>query len=123
MTRAVPGERMHPPVDEPWQEKLGEAAKLLCRAERVAVLTGAGVSAESGVPTFRGAGGLWEGHRVEDVATPDAFGRDPRLVWRFYNMRRAALWAVRPNPGHHALARMEGRWGPDAFTLCTQNID
>jgi NAD-dependent deacetylase len=87
------------------------------------VLTGAGVSAESGVPTFRGSDGLWEGHRVEDVATPEAFARDPALVWRFYNLRRAKLWTVRPNPGHHALAELERRWGPARFTVCTQNID
>src|ERR1043166_6343323 len=91
--------------------------------ESIVVRTGAGVSAESGLPTFRGAGGLWEGHRVEDVATPEAFARDPALVWRFYNMRRANLWTVRPNPGHHALAVLEQRWGPERFTLCTQNID
>src|SRR5262249_27501630 len=81
------------------------------------------VSAESGVATFRGAGGLWEGHRIEEVATPEAFARDPDLVWRFYNMRRTALKSVGPNPGHFALAEMEKRWGPDNFTLVTQNID
>jgi NAD-dependent deacetylase len=115
---------MHPPIDvEPDEQEIRRAAELLRGAKKVSVLTGAGVSAESGVPTFRGAGGLWEGHRVEEVATPEAFARDPALVWRFYNMRRAALWAVRPNPGHHALAAMEKRWGPENFTVCTQNID
>ncbi len=115
---------MHPPIDgEPSDQDLRRAADQLRGADRVAALTGAGVSAESGVPTFRGAGGLWEGHRVEDVATPEAFARDPALVWRFYNMCRAALWQVRPNPGHVALARLEPRFGPDRFTLCTQNID
>src|SRR5438270_7029201 len=93
------------------------------KGERVFVLTGAGVSAESGVPTFRDAGGLWEGHRVEEVATPSAFARDPVLVWRFYNLRRAALRTVRPNPGHHALARLEERLGPGRFALLTQNVD
>ncbi len=115
---------MHPPIDpEPDDRDIRRAAELLRVAERVAVLTGAGVSAESGVPTFRGAGGLWEGHRVEDVATPEAFADDPVLVWRFYNMRRNNLLNIRPNPGHFALAEMEKRWGSDRFTLCTQNID
>jgi NAD-dependent deacetylase len=115
---------MHPPVDDdPLDAALSRAAGLLHRADRVAVLSGAGVSAESGLATFRGGGGLWEGHRVEDVATPGAFARDPVLVWRFYNARRAALRAARPNPGHRALAAMEDRWGSDRFTLVTQNVD
>jgi NAD-dependent deacetylase len=115
---------MHPPVNtDDLDAALDRAAELLRRAERVAVLTGAGASAESGVATFRGAGGLWEGHRVEDVATPEAFERDPVLVWRFYNLRRANLRTVLPNPGHRALARLEGRWGSDNFALATQNID
>lgn len=86
------------------------------------VLTGAGVSAESGVPTFRDAGGLWEGHRVEDVASPEGFARDPLLVWRFYSRRRAGLETVAPNPAHHALAAVERRLG-DRFLLVTQNVD
>jgi NAD-dependent deacetylase len=102
---------------------LHEAAELLRLAPRVAVLTGAGVSAESGLPTFRGAGGLWEGHRVEDVATPMAFHRDPALVWRYYNARRAALVKVQPNAGHVALVKLEQRLGEDRFTLITQNVD
>ena len=115
---------MHPPVDtDDLEQALDQAAALLRRAASVAVLTGAGVSAESGVATFRGAGGLWEGHAVEDVARPMAFRRDPALVWRFYHARRAALRAVRPNPGHLALAAMEDRWGSDRFTLITQNVD
>ncbi|BCX17691.1 MAG: NAD-dependent protein deacylase [Geminicoccaceae bacterium] len=86
------------------------------------ILTGAGISAESGLPTFRGAGGLWEGHRVEEVATPGAFARDPELVLRFYDARRRALSTVEPNPAHHALARLEAVWdGP--FLLVTQNVD
>lgn len=101
---------------------LEDAANALRRAERVCVLTGAGVSAESGVPTFRDSNGLWEGHHVEDVASPEGFERDPVLVWRFYNARRANRAAVKPNPGHHALAEMEKRWG-DRFTLVTQNVD
>jgi len=96
---------------------------MLRQAERVAVLTGAGISAESGLPTFRGAGGLWEGHRVEDVATPMAFHRDPSLVWRFYNARRAGLRKVQPNAGHHALVKLEERLGGLRFTLITQNVD
>jgi NAD-dependent deacetylase len=102
---------------------LHEAANLLRQAQRVAVLTGAGISAESGLPTFRGAGGLWEGHRVEDVATPTAFRRDPALVWRFYNARRAALATVKPNAGHIALVKLEHRLGGGNFTLITQNVD
>lgn len=90
---------------------------------RVVVLSGAGLSAASGVPTFRGAGGLWEGHRVEDVATPEAWRRDPTLVRRFYDMRRIALAGIVPNPGHHALARLQHAWGPARVTLVTQNID
>ena len=86
------------------------------------VLTGAGVSAESGVPTFRGADGLWEGHRFEDVATPEAFARDPVLVQRFYNLRRAALPTVQPNAAHRALAELAARWERD-FLLVTQNVD
>ena len=86
------------------------------------VLTGAGISAESGVPTFRGADGLWEGHRFEDVATPEAFAHDPALVQRFYNLRRAALSTVHPNAAHHALARLAANWEGD-FLLVTQNVD
>jgi NAD-dependent deacetylase len=89
---------------------------------RLLVLTGAGVSAESGVPTFRGAGGLWEGHPVDQVATPEGFERDPQLVWRFYSQRRRKAKGVRPNPGHFALASAEERMG-DRFLLVTQNID
>jgi NAD-dependent deacetylase len=91
----------------------------------VLVLTGAGVSADSGLMTFRGAGGLWEGHSVEDVATPEAWERDPRLVWRFYQERRASLGRVAPNPAHAALARFEERLGRAgaSFLLVTQNVD
>src|SRR5437660_12495089 len=98
---------MHPSVDrESFDEALVRARRILRCAQRVAVLTGAGISAESGLPTFRGAGGLWEGHRGEDVATPMAFERDPTLVWRFYNMPRAALGTVATNAGHRALVRL-----------------
>jgi NAD-dependent deacetylase len=113
----------HPIQDRDLHAALNLAAWSLRRAERVAVLTGAGVSAESGVATFRGAGGLWEGHRVEEVATPEAFARDPALVWRFYNLRRGNLKGIQPNDGHRALADLERRLGSDRFTLITQNID
>jgi NAD-dependent deacetylase len=88
----------------------------------VLVLTGAGISAESGVPTFRDAGGLWEGHAVTDVASPEGFSRNPLLVWRFYSERRAAMARIQPNAGHHALVELEARLG-DRFLLATQNID
>ena len=88
----------------------------------VVILTGAGVSAESGVATFRGPGGLWEGHRVEDVATPLAFARDPDLVQTFYDQRRAKVQTVDPNPAHLALARLDRQW-PGDLLLVTQNID
>jgi NAD-dependent deacetylase len=90
--------------------------------QRVFVLTGAGISAESGVRTFRDAGGLWEEHRIEDVATPEGFTRDPLLVWRFYSERRQHAGKVQPNPAHFALARLEREIG-DRFYLCTQNVD
>lgn len=89
---------------------------------RVVVLTGAGISAESGLATFRGADGLWEGHRPEDVATPEAFDADPDLVQRFYDDRRAELAHVQPNAAHEALARLEHALGDDLL-LITQNID
>ena len=89
---------------------------------RVVILTGAGVSAESGVPTFRGPEGLWEGQRVEDVATPGAFRRDPVLVQRFYDARRAALARVEPNAAHCALARLDTAWSGELL-LVTQNVD
>lgn len=88
----------------------------------VFVLTGAGISAESGVATFRDANGLWENHRVEEVATPEAFATQPVLVWRFYAQRRAQAKTVAPNAGHRALAALEARLG-DRFFLCTQNVD
>lgn len=97
------------------------AAALLRRAERVAVMTGAGVSAESGVPTFRGSGGLWEGRRAEDLATPGAFRADPLRVWRFYEERRRNLTTVRPNPAHRVLASWQDRF--PVYTLITQNVD
>ncbi len=90
--------------------------------DRVFVLTGAGISAESGLPTFRAEDGLWAGNRIEDVCTPEAWELNPGLVWQFYSARRAAGAAAQPNPAHFALAELEGRIG-DRFFLCTQNVD
>jgi len=90
--------------------------------KNIMVLTGAGISAESGLATFRAADGLWEGHRVEDVATPEAYRRDPALVHQFYDARRARLAEVEPNAAHRALARLDADW-PGAFLLVTQNVD
>lgn len=88
----------------------------------IVILTGAGISAESGVPTFRASDGLWENHRIEDVATPQGFRRDPALVQRFYDERRAKLGTVMPNAAHLALARLETEW-KGSFLLVTQNVD
>jgi len=102
-------------------QRIAETAGRLRRARAIAVLTGAGISAESGVPTFRGEGGLWRQFRAEDLATPEAFARDPRLVWEWYDWRRQKVAACRPNPAHEALARLESR--AVEFLLVTQNID
>jgi NAD-dependent deacetylase len=91
-------------------------------ADRVFVLTGAGISAESGLPTFRASDGLWAGHRIEDVCTPEAWVRNPALVWEFYSARRAQGAEAMPNPAHIVLAELEQRLG-DRFFLCTQNVD
>src|SRR4029079_12797617 len=88
----------------------------------VLVLTGAGVSAESGIPTFRDANGLWNKHPIERVASPEGFRADPMLVWQFYSERRAGVKPCLPNAGHHAIARLEDRLG-DRFLLATQNVD
>ena len=88
----------------------------------IVILTGAGISAESGLQTFRAADGLWEGHRVEDVATPEAFVRDPALVHQFYDARRARLSEVEPNAAHVALARLDAEWRGDLL-IVTQNVD
>jgi NAD-dependent deacetylase len=90
--------------------------------QNIVILTGAGISAESGISTFRDHNGLWETHRFEDLATPEAFRRDPMLVHRFYNARRAQLKSVQPNAAHAALARLEREW-PGEFLLVTQNVD
>ena len=93
----------------------------LMHAGRVAVLSGAGVSAESGVPTFRGTDGLWRRYRAEDLATPEAFERDPTLVWEWYDWRRQLIARCEPNPAHHAIAALEA--GVPEFLLITQNVD
>jgi NAD-dependent deacetylase len=90
--------------------------------DRVFVLTGAGISAESGLPTFRASDGLWAGHRIEDVCTPEALEANPELVWQFYSERRAQGAQAAPNPAHVALAALESKLG-DRFFLCTQNVD
>lgn len=115
---------MHHPL-EPHEisEEIERASQFLRNAERVVVLTGAGISAESGVPTFRGSGGLWHGHNIYDVATPEAFARDPKMVWEFYNFRREGLAQIKPNPGHYALVVLEQRFAKNCFTIVTQNID
>jgi NAD-dependent deacetylase len=105
----------------PAPNPLMRARSLLADAARVVVFTGAGVSAESGIPTFRGAGGLWRTFRPEQLATPEAFARDPRLVWEWYGWRRGIIASCRPNPAHLAL----GRWMllRDGATLVSQNVD
>jgi NAD-dependent deacetylase len=99
----------------------GDLRERLSAARAVTVLTGSGISAESGLPTFRGVGGLWRTHRVEELASPQGFARDPRLVWTWYNERRQAHTSVEPSPAHRALAEIERRVGD--FTLVTQNVD
>ena len=94
----------------------------IAKDDRVFVLTGAGISAESGLPTFRASDGLWAGNRIEDVCTPEAWERNPELVWRFYSGRRRDGAKAEPNPAHVALAELEARLG-DRFFLCTQNVD
>ncbi len=103
------------------QDAVRRAAEILRSATRVVAFTGAGVSAESGVATFRGAGGLWEGHRIEEVASPQAFAADPVKVWRFYDQRRTNVAKVRPNPAHEVLAAWQDRF--PTYTLVTQNVD
>jgi NAD-dependent deacetylase len=91
-------------------------------SDRVFVLTGAGISAESGIPTYRDAGGLWRNYRFEEVASPEAWRRDPQLVWEYYSMRRRTTAGARANPAHVALAQLEETIG-DRLFLCTQNVD
>ena len=102
-------------------EGLAKVAERLKGATHVLALTGAGISQESGVPTFRGADGLWKSFRAEDLATPEAFERDPVTVWQWYDWRRSLIKPLAPNPGHYALAELEKTI--DAFTLVTQNVD
>lgn len=90
--------------------------------EKIVILTGAGISAESGLGTFRDEGGLWAQHRIEDVATPEGFARDPGLVQRFYNTRRAQAAEAQPNTAHAALARLQAQW-PGEVVIVTQNVD
>lgn len=102
-------------------ESMDEFIEKARAARRVAVISGAGVSSESGIPTFRGEGGLWRRYRAEELATPGAFARDPRLVWEFYDYRRGVVAQAAPNPAHHAIAQMEDFF-PE-FMVITQNID
>lgn len=113
----TPGERALNPI--PKISPAGLAA--WAGAGRRVALTGAGVSAESGIPTFRGAGGLWNGRRPETLASPEAFAADPKLVWEFYDWRRSVIHQAAPNPAHAALAALEE--GSEGFVLLTQNID
>jgi len=94
----------------------------LSPTDRVFILAGAGVSTESGIPTFRGVGGLWRNYRIEEVASPEAWHRDARLVWEFYSMRRRVASAAKPNPAHFALAKLENALQERVF-VCTQNVD
>src|ERR1700730_12602042 len=100
---------------------LGRARHWLAAADSIAVLTGAGISAESGIPTFRGAGGLWENFPAEELATPEAVDRDPETVWEWYLWRRELIGKPEPNAGHRALVTLEKR--TPKFTLITQNVD
>ena len=110
-----------PPDNEVSMAGILEVTARLKAARSVTVLTGAGISADSGVPTFRGADGLWRNFRAEDLATPEAFERDPRLVWEWYNWRRELIASKRPNPAHDAVATLERRFS--RFWLITQNVD
>jgi NAD-dependent protein deacetylase/lipoamidase len=103
------------------EKGLRQAAEWISAAQRVAVLTGAGISAESGVPTFRGVNGLWKTFRPEDLATPEAFARSPRVSWEWYDWRRQKLAECLPNPGHRALVKLERDVAE--LTLVTQNVD
>lgn len=102
-------------------DNLERVKQRIASARAITVLTGAGISADSGVPTFRGDDGLWRNFRAEELATPEAFARDPRLVWEWYNWRRGIIASKKPNAGHHALVEMEKRC--PRFTLITQNVD
>jgi len=101
--------------------RLHEAQSRIVSAQAVTILTGAGISADSGVPTFRGTDGLWRNFRAEELATPEAFERDPRLVWEWYNWRRELIATKHPNDAHRAIASLESR--VNDFWLITQNVD
>jgi len=103
------------------EDKIKEAKAIIDNASSITVLTGAGISAESGIPTFRGEDGLWRKFRSEELATPEAFQRDPKLVWEWYDWRRGLVKEAMPNPGHYALVNLENE--KTNFTLVTQNID
>ena len=103
------------------KESIDQAAARLRDATRVFVVTGAGISAESGIPTFRGSGGLWEGFRAEELATPQAFAEDPARVWRWYRWRAEQYGDCAPNPGHHVIAHMEAHY--EGLLVATQNVD
>ena len=108
-------------MSRPAAASIAEAALRLRAARRIVVLTGAGISAESGVPTFRGPGGMWRRYRPEDLATPEAFARDPHLVWEWYAWRREIIGPLEPNAAHVSLVALESR--TPEFLLATQNVD
>jgi len=110
-----------PDFPDSAQAALSAVRSALAREDRITVLTGAGISAESGIPTFRGKGGLWRDREVVRLATPEGFARDPELVWEFYNWRRGLLKKCAPNPAHLALAALERK--KKGFVLITQNVD
>lgn len=101
--------------------RIKEAKEIIDRASNITILTGSGISAESGIPTFRGQQGLWKEFRPEDIATPQAFWRDPKFVWEWYEHRRKTMREAKPNAGHYAIADLENQ--KSKFTLITQNID
>jgi len=103
------------------EKEINSLKKALRKSDRVTVMTGAGISAESGVPTFRGADGLWKNYQATDLATPEAFAKDPELVWEFYNWRRGLVSQITYNPAQKALVELE-HLIPE-FTLITQNVD
>ena len=113
-----PGRPLHRWCDDPIVE---QARQWVRDASSVVVLTGAGISAESGIPTFRGSDGLWKQYKPEDLATPQAFAKDPRLVWEWYDWRRSLIAKSEPNAGHRALVQLEA--AKPNFTLITQNVD
>ncbi len=103
------------------KDKIQLIKEKLLQADSVTVLTGSGISADSGIPTFRGKDGLWKNHRAEELATPEAFSRDPRLVWEWYDWRRGIIATKEPNPGHFMVAELEKEF--TRFHLITQNVD